>query len=62
MGRGFPRCPCVRARAEFSAAVEVVIAVHAFVQNPRRAHYDLGVDARPAPRVAAAFTELAEAI
>jgi transposase, IS6 family len=39
-----------------------VIAGHAFVQNLRRAHYDLGVDARPARRVAAAFTELAEAI
>jgi hypothetical protein len=37
-------------------------AGHAFVQNLRRAHYDLGVDARPALRVAAAFTELAEAI
>ena len=41
---------------------QVVIAGHAFVQNLRRAHYDLGVDTRPALRVAAAFTELAEAI
>jgi DDE superfamily endonuclease len=41
---------------------QVVIAGHAFVQNPRRCHYELEVDARPALRIAAAFTELAEAI
>ena len=40
----------------------VVIAGHAFVQNLRRGHYKLGVDARPALRVAAAFTELADAL
>jgi transposase-like protein len=41
---------------------QVVIAGHAFIQNPRRGHYELGVDARPLLRVAAAFTELATAI
>ena len=41
---------------------QVVIAGHAFVQNPRRGHYDLGVDARPALRVAVTFSELAKAI
>jgi hypothetical protein len=41
---------------------QVVIAGHAFVQNLRRGHYELGVDALPALRIAAAFTELAEAI
>jgi hypothetical protein len=41
---------------------QVVIAGHAFVQNLRRGHYELGADARPALRVAAAFTELAQAI
>jgi transposase-like protein len=41
---------------------QVVIAGHAFVQNLRRGHYELGVDVLPALRVAAAFTELAEAI
>jgi len=41
---------------------QVVIAGHAFVQNLRRGHYDLGVDARPLLQVAAAFTELAKAI
>jgi len=39
-----------------------VIAGHAFVQNPHRGPYELGVDAHPALRVAAAFTEPAEAI
>jgi IS6 family transposase len=38
------------------------MAGHAFVQNLRRGHYELGVDALPALRVATAFTELAEAI
>jgi transposase-like protein len=41
---------------------QIVIAGHAFVQNLRRGHYELGVDASPALRVAAAFTELAQAI
>jgi transposase, IS6 family len=41
---------------------QVVIAGHAFVQNLRRGHYELGLDAPPGSRVAAAFTELALAI
>jgi len=40
----------------------VVVAGHAFVQNLRRGHDELGVHARPALRVAAAFNELAQAI
>ena len=41
----------------------VVIRGHAFVQNLRRGHYELGVEARHVRlRVAAAFDELAEAI
>jgi len=41
----------------------VVIRGHAFVQNLRRGHYELGVDARHVRlRVAAAFDELAAAI
>jgi transposase-like protein len=39
-----------------------VIAGHAFVQNLRRGHYQLGVEAEPRLRAAAAFDELAEAI
>jgi hypothetical protein len=41
---------------------QVVIAGHAFMQNLRRGHYELGLDVPPALRVAAAFTELASAI
>jgi hypothetical protein len=41
---------------------QVVIAGHAFVQNLRRGHYELGLDVPPGSRVAAAFTELALAI
>jgi hypothetical protein len=41
---------------------QVVIAGHAFIQNLRRGHYELGVDAGPLLMVAAAFTELAKAI
>jgi transposase-like protein len=40
----------------------VVIAGHAFMQNLRRGHYELGLEAQSALRVAAAFTELARAI
>ena len=41
----------------------VVIRCHAFIQNLRRGHYELGVEARHTRlRVAAAFDELAEAI
>jgi hypothetical protein len=41
---------------------QVIIAGHAFMQNLRRGHYELSLDAPPATRVAAAFTELAQAI
>ena len=35
---------------------------HAFIQNLRRGHYELGIDIPPALRVAAAFSQLAHAI
>jgi hypothetical protein len=42
---------------------QTVIAGHAFMQNLRRSPYELGIDAPPALRVAAAaFSELARAI
>jgi transposase-like protein len=41
---------------------QVIIAGHVFMQNVRRGYYELGLDAPPATRVAAAFTELAQAI
>ena len=41
----------------------VVIRGHAFIQNLRRGHYELGVEARHERlRLAAAFDELAEVI
>jgi transposase-like protein len=41
---------------------QVIIAGYAFMQNLRRGRYERGLDAPPARRVAAAFTELAQAI
>jgi transposase, IS6 family len=40
----------------------VIMSGHAFMQNLRRGHYELGIDARAHRRVAAAFTALAEVI
>ena len=40
----------------------VVIRGHAFIQNLRRSHYELGVDARPGLTVAAAFDELIQVV
>jgi transposase-like protein len=41
---------------------QTIIAGHAFMQNLRRGHYELGFDAPHKLRVAAGFTELASAI
>jgi transposase-like protein len=41
---------------------QTIIAGHAFMQNLRRGHYELGLNAPRGLRVAAAFTELATAI
>jgi transposase-like protein len=41
---------------------QVVIVGHAFVQNLRRGHYELAVDAPLTLRVSTAFTELILAI
>ncbi|MEU7876538.1 IS6 family transposase [Dactylosporangium sp. NPDC049140] len=41
---------------------QTIIAGHAFMQNLRRGHYELGLDAPRGLRVTAAFTELATAI
>ena len=40
----------------------VIVRGHAFMQNVRRGHYELGVEANPRRRVAAAITQLAGAI
>ena len=50
--RGLKRLRCV----------QVVCRGHAFVQNLRRGHYELGHDTEPGRRLEAIFTELALAI
>lgn len=40
----------------------VVIRGHSFIQNLRRGHHELGIDAEPALRLATAFNELRPAI
>ena len=40
----------------------VIVRGHAFMQNLRRGHYELGIEATARRRVATAFTELARAI
>ncbi len=39
-------------------SAQVVVAGHAFIQNLRREHYELGTHARPHLRLAASFDEL----
>jgi transposase, IS6 family len=41
---------------------QVICSGHAFIQNLRRGHYELGNDAEPGRRLKAIFTELALAI
>jgi transposase, IS6 family len=41
---------------------QVICSGHAFIQNLRRGHYELGHDAEPGRRLEAIFTELALAI
>jgi hypothetical protein len=41
---------------------QTIIVGHAFMQNLRRGHYELGLETPRGLRVAAAFTELATAI
>ena len=43
-------------------SARVISAGHAFVQNLRRSHYELGLDIDPRYRLPAAFAELALAI
>ena len=43
-------------------SLRIVAAGHAFVQNPRRGHYELATEAAVPDRVVAAFTELALAV
>ena len=40
-------------------SLRIIATGHAFIQNLRRGHYELGTDATTLDRVAVAFTELA---
>ena len=66
------RCECDHGRLEArlrpmrglktNRTASVVIRGHAFIQNLRRGHYELGVDGAPVLRLATAFEELRLAI
>ena len=43
-------------------SARVISTGHAFIQNLRRGHYELGLDAAPRHRLAAAFAELIVAV
>ncbi|MDQ6949019.1 MAG: IS6 family transposase [Actinomycetota bacterium] len=43
-------------------SARIIIAGHALIQNLRRGHYELGIDAPPPLRIEAAFAELASTI
>jgi hypothetical protein len=47
---------------EQDRSARIIIPGRALVQNLRRGHYELGVEASPKLRLAAAFDELATAI
>lgn len=55
---GYDRC----AGSNGYTPPQLIGAGHAFVRNLRRGHYELGGDAEPHLRLAAAFTELTQAI
>jgi transposase-like protein len=55
------RLQSMRGLKRFRSAGRIA-AGHAFVQNLRRGHYELAIDAAPPLHLAAAFTELAQAI
>ncbi len=61
-----PRAPEGQAQADAGLKTErtasVVILGHAFIQNLRRGHYELAVDAGLPFRLATAFDELRPAI
>jgi len=43
-------------------SAQTIATGHALIQNIRRGPYELGTDAEPKHRLAAAFTELAHAL
>ncbi len=49
-------------KAVLERGLQCELTGHALIQNLRRGHYELGVEVDPSRRLAAAFTELANAI
>ena len=49
-------------RLKTDSTARAIINAHAFVQNVRRGHYELGVDTDPHLRIAPAFDELRRSI
>jgi len=47
---------------QLDRTASVIIRGHAFMQNLRRGHYELGIHALPRVRAAAAFDELARVL
>ncbi len=60
-GRLKARLRPMRGLKRFRSAVVLSVG-HAFVQNLRRGHYELGVDVGPSQRLTVAFAELAAAV
>jgi len=60
--RAAEAAPATDAWPQSDYQARIVIAGHAFIQNTRRGHYELGVEKAASLRVAAAFDELALAI
>ena len=60
-GRLKARLRLMRGLKRFRSA-RVISAGHAFVQNLRRGHYELGVDSDPPYRLTAIFTELTRVV
>jgi len=52
----------VEVKIKTDRSARTFIRGHALIQNLRRGHYELGTEARPGLRVAAAFDELQQAI
>jgi transposase, IS6 family len=53
---------CARCGLKRDRTASVIIEGHAFIQNLRRKHDELGIDALPGLPIAAAFDELALAV
>ena len=62
MGDSRTGCGRYAALNEQLRSTQVISAGHAFVQNVRRGHYELGSDTDPKHRLTTAFAELTRAL